>query len=80
MGHFYWHRLLLSLPVSLFYPMGKEQEVRVVRHPEYFLQNDIIAGDFLYLKKFMPEYLPGKIIITNTITAADRKMLKHAGI
>lgn len=72
--------IVTKLPVSLFYPMGKEQEVRVVRHSEYFLQNDIIAGDFHYIKKFMPEYLPGKIIITNTVTAADRKMLKHAGI
>ena len=72
--------LVTKLPVSWFYPMGKEQELRVVRHPEYFLENDIIAGDFHYIKKFMPDKLPGKTIITNTVTAADRVMLQEAGI
>ena len=42
--------LVTKLPVSWFYPMGKDQELRVVRHPEYFLENDIIAGDFHYIK------------------------------
>ena len=28
----------------------------------------------------MPENLPGKIIITNTVTAGDREMLKKAGV
>lgn len=60
--------------------MGKDQELRVVRHPEYFLENDIIAGDFHYIKKFMPDKLPEKTIITNTVTAADRVMLQEAGI
>ena len=80
----FWAALLApvvtKLPVSWFYPMGKEQELRVVRHPEYFLENYIIAGDFHYIKKFMPAKLPGKTIITNTVTAADRVMLKQAGV
>ena len=80
----WWAKLLApivtKLPVSWFYPMGKEQEKRVPRHPEYFRESDIIAGDFHYIKKFMPDSLPGKIIITNTVTAADREMLKKAGV
>ena len=28
----------------------------------------------------MPDSLPGKIIFTNTVTAADREMLKKAGV
>lgn len=80
----FWAKILAPfitrLPVSWFYPMGEEQEKRVVRHPEYFLENDIIAGDFHYIKKFMPDKLPGKIIITNTVTAVDREMLHQAGV
>lgn len=72
--------LVTKLPVSWFYPMGKEQERRVARHPEYFLENDIIAGDFHYIKKFMPDKLPDKLIITNTVTAADRELLREAGV
>ena len=47
--------LVTRLPVSWFYPMGSEQEKREVRFPQFFLENDIIAGDFHYIKKFMPE-------------------------
>ena len=32
------------------------------------LENDIIAGDFHFLKRYMPPELPGKIVITNTVT------------
>lgn len=80
----FWASLLApvitKLPVSWFYPMGHEQEKRQERHSKYFLNNDIIAGDFHFIKKFMPERLDGKIIITNTVTAADRKMLRQAGV
>lgn len=80
----FWASLLApvitKLPVSWFYPMGHEQEKRQERHSEYFLKNDIIAGDFHFIKKFMPARLEGKIIITNTVTAADRKMLRQAGV
>lgn len=80
----WWAALLApvvtKLPVSWFYPMGKNQEAREPRYAEYFLQNDIIAGDFHYIKKFMPENLPGKTIITNTVTATDREMLQKAGV
>ena len=72
--------VLTKLPVRWFYPMGKEQEERTVRHQKYFLENDIIAGDFHFIKKFMPDKLPGKIVITNTVTTADREMLRQAGV
>ncbi len=72
--------IVTRLPVSWFYPTGKEQEQKLLRHPEYFWESDIIAGDFHYIKKFMPEKLEGKIIITNTVTAEDRQMLRDAGI
>lgn len=80
----WWAKLLApvltKLPVSWLYPMGKEQQVRTPKFPQYFLENDIIAGDFHFIHRFMPESLPEKIIITNTVTAADRKLLKEAGV
>lgn len=72
--------IVCRLPISWFYPMGEAQEKREAGRGQYFLDNDIIAGDFHYIKKFMPDRLPGKIIITNTVTSADRKMLQQAGI
>lgn len=72
--------ILTKLPINWFYPTGEEQNTKVIRHPEYFLQNDIIVGDFLFIKKFMPDFLPGKYIITNTVTVQDREMLAASGI
>lgn len=80
----FWAEILAPfitrLPVGWFYPVGNKQDKKVVRHPEYFAENDIIAGDFHYIKKFMPERLPDKVVITNTVTESDRVMLKHAGV
>jgi len=80
----FWAELLAPiitrLPVGWFYPVGDKQDKRVIRHPEYFAECDIIAGDFHYIKKFMPDTLPGKVVITNTVTASDREMLKCAGV
>ena len=72
--------IVTKLPVSWLYPMGKEQQKRTPKFSKYFLENDIIAGDFHFIRKFMPENLPGKIIITNTVTDSDREMLKKAGV
>ena len=72
--------LLTKLPVSWFYPVGKEQTRRAAAHCKYFEENDIIAGDFHFIRKHMPDKLPGKYIITNTVTSADREFLRQAGI
>ncbi len=72
--------VVTRLPVSWLYPMGKEQQKRTPKFSKYFLESNIIAGDFHFIRKFMPDKLLGKIIITNTVTAKDRKLLKEAGV
>ena len=72
--------VIIRLPIKWMYPTGKQQDKHIDRHPEYFLENDIIAGDFLFIKRFMPSRLEHKIIITNTVTGEDRKALKAAGV
>ncbi|HEX3048345.1 MAG TPA: quinate 5-dehydrogenase, partial [Bacillota bacterium] len=58
------------------YPTGSKQEQNTPKYPDLFEAAEIIAGDFLYIKKYMPADLTGKIIITNTVTAADITELK----
>ena len=72
--------IITRLPIKWMYPTGKKQDSHIVRNPEYFLNSDIIAGDFLFIKRFMPSRLEGKTIITNTVTEEDRQMLKGAGV
>ncbi len=40
----------------------------------------MLAGDFLYIKRYLPEKLNGQLIITNTTTQEDMVMLKERGI
>jgi hypothetical protein len=66
--------IIRLLPFSMIYPTGKKQEKNEPRYPKYFLDADLIAGDFHFIRRFMPERLPGKIIITNTVTESDLSM------
>jgi hypothetical protein len=68
------------LPMSMIYPTGEKQESSRPRYPRFFLDADIIAGDFHFIKRYMPEELPGKIIITNTVTSSDVEMLRRKGV
>lgn len=72
--------ILSQVPFKLFYPTGAKQDVIIPKHKQYYLNNDIIAGDFLYIKRYMPEMLSGKIIITNTITEKDISVLREKGV
>lgn len=72
--------VISRLPVRFFYPLGDKQQVRQPLFSEYFMQSDVIAGDFHFIRRFMPDRLPGKIIITNTATEADRTFLQAAGV
>ena len=72
--------IITKLPINLFYPIGLEQEKQVIRHPEYFDDNEVIAGDFHLIKRYMPHNLEGKIIITNTVTEKDVELLRKSGV
>ena len=69
--------LVGQLPFTMIYPTGKKQTINKPRHVKYFLANDIIAGDFHFIHRYMPPVLPGKTIVTNTVTASDLEFLKE---
>jgi len=64
------------LPFKMLYPTGKEQEKIEPRYTRFYEEAEIIAGDFHFIRRFMPERLPGKIIITNTVTPKDIEELR----
>ena len=68
------------LPMSMIYPTGKKQETVKPRYPRFFMEADVIAGDFHFIRRYMPPELPGKVIITNTVTSDDLEMLRHKGV
>lgn len=73
--------LLTQLPFGLLYPTGKEQE-RQVRdwRARYYRWADLVAGDWHYLRRYMPEDMRGKTVLTNTTTLEDLEFLKARGV
>jgi len=66
-----------QLPFDMVYPTGKKQESSIDKFSEYYGEADIIAGDFLFIKRYLPKSLANKIIITNTVTLEDIDLLRE---
>jgi hypothetical protein len=70
-----------KLPFQFFYPTGKKQEKPPEpKYPQYYEQAEIVAGDFHFMRQFMPERLDGKIVLTNTVTQANVDELASRGV
>lgn len=70
-----------KLPFQFFYPTGKKQDrAPQPKYPEYYEDAEIIAGDYHFMRQFMPERLDGKTILTNTVTANDIDFLRARGV
>ena len=77
--------LRVMLPLVSHFPMsmlfygssGTESEPKYTR---YWQAADLIAGDFLFMKKYMPEDLSGKTVVTNTTTADNVELLRQRGV
>lgn len=72
--------LVVKLPFKMLYPTGEKQEKIEPKYAAYYEQADIIAGDFHFIRRFMPEKLSRKVIITNTVTSKDVELLKNRGV
>ncbi|MDF2532040.1 MAG: hypothetical protein K0Q65_1621 [Clostridia bacterium] len=71
------------LPFEMLYPTGKEQNkdtTKAGKFDKFFEENDIIAGDFHYIKQYMPQIMDNKIIVTNTVTKEDIEWLRDSGV
>ncbi len=71
---------VVRMPFDKIYPTGKQQEVIIPKHSKYYYEADILAGDFNYIRRYLPDKLNGQTIITNTTTSDDMKLLKQRGI
>lgn len=75
----------VMLPIVSHFPMnmifygsdGAEQEPK---YTKYFNESDLIAGDFLFMRKYMPMDLSGKTVVTNTTTEENIDLLRSRGV
>lgn len=70
-----------QVPLSWLYPMGGAQETAPRRGfgQELISRAQLVAGDFHYIRRHLPPSLAGKIVLTNTVTPADRAELARRG-
>ena len=71
--------VLGSLPLHMIYPTGEKQHEIVPRWGKYYDRATVIAGDFNYIKRHLPDRLDGKVIVTNTTTLNDADLLRARG-
>jgi len=75
----------IMLPIVSYFPMsmlfygsgGAEHEPKYVK---YFEGSDLVAGDFLFMRKYMPLDMSGKTVVTNTTTEENINLLKERGV
>ena len=72
--------VVTKLPFKWFYPTGDKQEQSVQgAGTKYFEWAEVLAGDFLYIRRYAPPRLDGKTILTNTTTPGDLAWARAAG-
>ncbi|MCU0315137.1 MAG: hypothetical protein MUC92_00945 [Fimbriimonadaceae bacterium] len=72
--------IITKLPLQWFYPTGAKQEVRKPSFPKYFSDATFICGDWHYIRRYAPDDLSGKTILTQTLRKPDLDWLKSAGL
>ena len=72
--------ILGRLKIEWLYPTGEKQEKNEPKYEEHYRWASVTAGDFLYVKKHLPERMDGKTIVTNTTTAGDVAFLRERGV
>ena len=68
------------MPFSMLYPTGDKQDLIEPKHEKWYQWATVIAGDCHFVKRYMPEKLDGKVIVTNTTTPEDVDLFRRRGI
>lgn len=68
--------IVTQMPIKWLYPTGEKQEERAPRMPGLFQEATFIAGDWHYIRRYAPNDLSGKTVMTQTIRSADLDLLR----
>jgi hypothetical protein len=73
--------IMVQLPLKVLYPTGSDQEKESSsRFERYYEESRIVAGDYLFVRKYMPQDMTGKWIVANTTTESDIEDLRGRGV
>ncbi len=66
-------------PHGRLYPVGPAPQHSTPRGERYFTAANVIVGDIAYLRRYAPNDLRRKIVVTNSLSTADLERLKEQG-
>jgi len=72
--------ILCNIPFEAIYPTGHRQDTVRPIFQKPFKWADVIVGDYHYIRRYAPNDLEGKIVITNTVMQSDEDDLKSRGV
>jgi hypothetical protein len=75
----------VMLPIVSYFPMdmlfyGSDGAEHKPKYVQYFEASDLLAGDYLFMRKYMPARLDGKTILTNTTTEENIDLFRSRGV
>jgi len=73
--------VITRLPFTWFYALGSEQDKPPQKKwDKYYQQAQVLGGDFIQIRQYMPDDLTGKIVVTNTTTAKNVEELRKRNL
>ncbi len=75
--------IAVQLPFAWLYEADADHTTGVQgtsKHAALYRDADIIAGDYKYVRRYMPPDMRGKWVVTNTTTADDVDFLRSVGV
>lgn len=73
--------VVTQFPIPWLYALGSEQDKPPQpKWQKYYNEAEILAGDFIQVRQYMPDDLSGKIIVTNTTTARNVEELRERNL
>ena len=73
--------VITRLPFTWFYALGAEQDKPPQQKwDKYYQRAQVLGGDFIQIRQYMPDDLTGKIVVTNTTTAKNVEELKKRNL
>ena len=72
--------IVTRLPFKWLYPTGEKQTKRTPKFAKLWNSSDVIAGDWHFIRRFAPDRMDGKTIITQTVRRDDLELMKEWGV
>ena len=67
-------------PMSMLFYGSNKNEVLKPKFVKFWEESDLLAGDFLFMRKYVPRDLTGKWVVTNTTTEKNVEFLRERGV